>query len=48
MMKYHHLYGIQAPSIAIPTAVDTVMVTKEIHLEQVANVLNIDIEEIRL
>lgn len=47
MMKYHHLYGIQAPSIAIPTAVDTVMVTKEIHLEQVANVLNIDIEEIR-
>lgn len=48
MMTYHSIYGIKSSPIVIPTAVDTVMIHKELHLEQVAHVLNIDIEEIKL
>ncbi len=47
LMKYHNDYGIQAAKIAIPSAVDTVMVNKEIHLEQVSRVLNIDLDELK-
>ena len=47
MMNYHDQYGIHPASIQIPTSVDTVMVNKELHLEQVANVLNISIEELK-
>lgn len=47
LMKYHNDYGIQAAKIAIPGAVDTVMVNKEMHLEQVSKVLNIDLEELK-
>lgn len=47
MMSYHQQYGINPISIKIPTSVDTVMVTKEIHLEQVAKVLNISLDEIK-
>lgn len=47
LMKYHNDYGIKAADIAIPSAVDTVMVNKEMHLEQVANVLNIDLNELK-
>lgn len=47
MMNYHNLYGIQPTSIPIPGDVDTVMVDKEIHFEQIANVLNIKVDEIK-
>lgn len=47
LMKYHNQYGIMAADIAIPSNVDTVMINKELHLEQLAHVLNIDIEEIK-
>ena len=47
LMKYHNDYGIQAAKIAIPSAVDTVMVHKEMHLEQVSRVLNIDLDELK-
>ena len=47
LMKYHNDYGIQAAQIAIPSAVDTVMVSKEMHLEQVSKVLNIDLDELK-
>lgn len=47
MMHYHNLYGIQPAKITIPGDVDTVMVNKEIHFEQIANVLNINIDEIK-
>lgn len=47
MMNYHQQYGINPSQIKIPTSVDTVMVTKEIHLEQVANVLGISLDEIK-
>jgi membrane-bound lytic murein transglycosylase D len=46
MMTYHNLYGIQPANITIPLNVDTVMVNKELHFEQISNVLNINMEEI--
>ncbi len=48
LMTYHSLHGIEAAKIAIPSAVDTVMVHKPLHLGQVAEVLSIDINEIKL
>ena len=47
MMNYYKAHGITPAKIAIPTMVDTVMVKKEVHFEQIAHVLNIDIEEIK-
>lgn len=47
MMTYHHLYGIEPASIAIPSTVDTVMVSKEMNFAQIAAVLNININEIK-
>lgn len=47
MMQYHNAHGITAAQIAIPTDVDTVMVNRELHLEQVSKVLNIDMEELQ-
>ena len=47
MMTYHNAYGIKPAHIAIPTAVDTIMVNHELHLKQVAEVLNIDLQELR-
>lgn len=47
MMTYHNAYGIKPAHIAIPTAVDTIMVDHELHLKQVAEVLNIDLQELR-
>ena len=47
MMEYHNQYGIKPAKISIPTAVDTIMVTKEFHLEQISAVLNIDIQELK-
>lgn len=47
LMEYHNAYGIKGASISIPTAVDTIMVKKEVHFAQIAHVLNINIEELR-
>lgn len=47
LMKYHNDYGIRAAEISIPSAVDTIMVDKEMHLEQVSQVLNISLEELK-
>lgn len=47
MMTYHNLYGIQPTTLSIPTNVDTVMVSKELHFEQISNVLGISIDEIK-
>ena len=48
LMNYHSLHGIEAVDIAIPTNVDTVMISKPLHLRQVAEVLSLDIEEVKL
>jgi len=46
MMTYHNLYGIQPADITIPLNVDTVMVNKEVHFQQISDMLNISMEEI--
>lgn len=48
MMTYHNLYGINPSTLRIPTNVDTVMVDKELHLQQVSEMLGIDMDEIRI
>ena len=48
MVNFHHEHGIPFAELKIPFAVDTVMVKKELHLQQVAEVLNIDLEELKL
>ena len=47
MMKYHHQYGITAAQIAIPSSVDTVMIGKELHLEQLSRALELDLNEVQ-
>ena len=47
MMTYHNLYGIQPAKISIPLDVDTIMINKETHFQQIANVLNVSYEEIK-
>jgi len=48
LVNYHHEHGIPFAELTIPFAVDTIMVKKEVHLQQVAEVLNIDIDELKL
>jgi membrane-bound lytic murein transglycosylase D len=48
LVNYHHEHGIPFANLTIPFAVDTVMVTKELHLQQVATMLNIDLEELKI
>lgn len=47
MMTYHNLYGIKPAKISIPSDVDTIMINKETHFQQIANVLNISYDEIK-
>lgn len=47
MMTYHNLYGIQPAKISIPSDVDTIMIDKETHFQQIANVLNVSYDEIK-
>ncbi len=47
MMKYYKMHGITPADIRIPLDVDTIMIKKEVHFEQIAHVLNIDVEEIK-
>lgn len=47
MMTYHNLYGITPAPISFPTSVDTVMVDKEVHLDQVAQVLGLDLNNLK-
>lgn len=48
IMSYHNEHKICPSAIEMPAYVDTIGVNKMLHLEQVANVLNIPIEELRL
>jgi membrane-bound lytic murein transglycosylase D len=47
MMTYHNLYGIQPAQISIPSDVDTIMINKETHFMQIANVLGVSYDEIK-
>jgi len=48
LVSYHHEHGIPFADITIPFSVDTIMVTKPLHLQQVAAVLEIDLEEVKI
>jgi len=48
LANYHLEHGIPFADLTIPFAVDTVMVKKELHLQQVAEVLNIDLDELKI
>lgn len=45
-MNYYRDHNITPIQIDLPTAIDTVMVSHDIHLQQIAAVLNIPIEEL--
>ncbi len=47
MMTYYSLHNICPMNSRLPAQTDTIMVTKKIHLEQVAKVLGLDIEMLR-
>ncbi len=47
VMNYYDAHNIQPGEIELPTATDTVIVSKRLHFKQIADVLHIDIEEIR-
>ncbi len=46
-MNYYREHNITPTQINLPLAVDTVMVSQDIHLEQIAAVLDLSLEEIR-
>lgn len=48
LMNYYPEHGIVAAPAAISLSVDTIMINKELHLDQVANVLGIDLKEIEI
>jgi len=48
LVNYHLEHGIPFANLTIPFAVDTVMVIKELHLQQVAEVLEIDLDELKI
>jgi len=48
LANYHHEHGIPFAELTIPFAVDTIMIKKELHLQQVAEVLEVDLEELKL
>ncbi len=47
MMTYYSKHNICPMTSKLPTNTDTVMVSRNLHLEQVAHVLGLDIEELR-
>lgn len=48
VMNYHDDYGIHRPLIKRPLITDTVEVRERVHFNQIANVLNIPVDEIRM
>lgn len=48
VMTYHDEYGIHRPLIKRPLITDTVEVRERVHFNQIANVLNIPVDEIRM
>jgi membrane-bound lytic murein transglycosylase D len=48
LVNFHNEHGIPFADLTIPFSVDTVMVKKELHLQQVAEVLGIDFEELKI
>lgn len=47
LATYHNQHGIPSAKISIPFTVDTIMIHQELHFQQIADVLEIDIEELK-
>lgn len=47
LATYHTQHGIPSAKISIPFTVDTIMIHQELHFQQIADVLEIDIEELK-
>lgn len=47
LATYHSQHGIPSAKISIPFTVDTIMIHQELHFQQIADVLEIDIEELK-
>lgn len=45
---YHRAHGVTIPTPPMPIAVDTVMINRPLHLEQVSSTLDIDIELLKM
>jgi len=48
VMTYHDDYGIHRPLVKRPLITDTVEIRERVHFNQIANVLNIPVDEIRM
>jgi membrane-bound lytic murein transglycosylase D len=48
LVNYHYEHGIPFAELKIPFAVDTIMVKKEVHLQQISELLEIDLEELKI
>lgn len=48
VMNYHDDYGIHRPVVKRPLITDTVEIRERVHFNQIANVLNIPVDEIRM
>lgn len=48
VMNYHERYGISPTLIKRPLVTDTISVAQRVHFNQIADVLNIPVEEIRM
>jgi membrane-bound lytic murein transglycosylase D len=48
LVNYHQEHGISFADLTIPFTVDTIMVTRPLHLQQVATVLDIDLDELKI
>ncbi len=44
--EFYHEYGIEKAPSTLPLTIDTIMITRELHFEQIADVLCIDMAEI--
>ncbi|MBK8805360.1 MAG: LysM peptidoglycan-binding domain-containing protein [Bacteroidales bacterium] len=47
VMQYHSEHNLYPRNIDMPLKIDTVMVTEKVHLKQIAEVMNIPVEQLR-
>ena len=45
---YHQAHGVTVPTPPMPIAVDTIMIDRPLHLEQISSTIDIDIEVLRM
>ena len=45
---YHRAHGVTIPTPPMPLAIDTVMINRPLHLEQVSSTINVDLEVLKM